>query len=135
MISISYIINLPGTGTFEVKSRASAKLRKKIKRARELRRRRELEKRTSEWSRSVEMTGGASGLIGAAGAPLLRLLAEESRLRSGLSTTLARSKFVPGHDRGQVLVDVAVALALGATSVAGAIGIMNQARALTGPLA
>jgi hypothetical protein len=79
------------------------------------------------------MTGGASGLVGAAGAPLLRLLAEESGLRGGLSAALVRSGFVPGHDRGQVLVDVAVALALGAASVAGAIGVMDQARAVTGP--
>jgi hypothetical protein len=51
---------------------------------------------------------------------LPRLLAEESGLRAGLAKALARSGFVPGHYRGQVLVDVAVALRLGATGVAGA---------------
>jgi hypothetical protein len=66
----------------------------------------------------LELTGGASGLIGAVGAPLLRLLAEESGLRAGLSKELTQSGFVPGHDRGQALIDVAVALGLGATSVA-----------------
>lgn len=79
------------------------------------------------------MTAGASGLVGAVGVPLLRLLAEELGLRGRLSAALARSGFVPGHDRGQVLVDVAVALGLGATSVAGAMGVMDQARAVTGP--
>jgi hypothetical protein len=51
-------------------------------------------------------------LIGAVGAPLLRLLAEKSGLREGLSAALGRLRpeFVPDHDRGQVLVDLAVAL-------------------------
>jgi hypothetical protein len=104
-------------------------LRKKIKRAIELKRRRRLEKRTSRWSRGLELTGGASGLIAAVGAPLLRLLAEESGLRAGLSKALTRSGFVPGHDRGQVLIDVAVALGLGATSVAGAVATLQQSQA------
>ncbi len=118
-----------GGGTFEVKRRTSARLRKKIKRASQLRRRRRLEERTSRWARGLELTGGASGLIAAAGAPLLRLLAEESGLRAGLSKALTRSGFVPGHDRGQVLIDVAVALGLGATSVGGAVDVLHQSLA------
>jgi Transposase DDE domain group 1 len=105
-------------------------LRKKIKRAVELKRRRRMEKRTSRWGQALEMTGGASGMIASAGAPLLRLLAEESGLRGGLSKTLCRSGFVPGHDRGQVLIDVAVALGLGATSVAGAVDVLRQSQAV-----
>jgi hypothetical protein len=105
-------------------------LRKKIKRATELKRRRRLGKRTSRWAQALELTGGASGLIASVGAPLLRLLAEESGLRAGLSKTLSRSGFVPGHDRGQVLIDVAVALGLGATSVAGAVAVLEQSRAV-----
>jgi DDE family transposase len=105
-------------------------LRKKIKRAIERNRRRRLEKRTSRWAQALEMTGGASGLIASAGAPLLRLLAEESGLRVGLSKTLSRSGFVPGHDRGQVLIDVAVALGLGATSVTGAVDVLRQSQAV-----
>jgi len=69
-------------------------------------------------------------LIAAAGAPLLRLLAESSGLRAGLSKALARPGFVPGHDRGQVLTDVAVALGLGATSVAGAVQVLQQSQAV-----
>lgn len=111
-----------------MKHRRPVKLRKKIKRAIERKRRRRLEKRTSRWSQGLELTGGASGLIGAVGAPLLRLLAEESGLRAGLSATLTRSGFVPGHDRGQVLVDVAIALALGAISVAGAVAALQQSQ-------
>jgi Transposase DDE domain group 1 len=103
-----------------VKNKPPAKLLKKIKRVREQRRRRKLEKRTSAWSRSLEMTGGATGLLDAAGVPLLRLLAEESGLRGGLSAALVVPGFLPGHDRGQVLIDMAIGLAMGATSVAGA---------------
>ncbi len=112
-----------------MKSRPPGKLRKKIKRATELKRRRRLQKRTSQWSHRLELTGGASGLIATAGAPLLRLLAEESELRAGLSKSLTRPGFFPGHDRGQVLIDVAVALALGATSVAGAVDVLRQSQA------
>jgi hypothetical protein len=104
-------------------------LRKKIKRAIERKRRRRLEKRTSRWSHRLELTGGASGLIGAVGAPLLRLLAEESGLRAALSTALTRPGFVPGHDRGQVLIDMAVALGLGATSVAAAVTTLQRSQA------
>jgi hypothetical protein len=105
-------------------------LRKKLKRAIERKRRRRLEKRTSRWSQRLELAGGASGLIPAVGAPLLRLLGEESGLRAGISTALARSGFVPGHDRGRVLLDVAVALGLGATSVAGAADLLRQSQAV-----
>ncbi|HKT00985.1 MAG TPA: IS1380 family transposase [Rugosimonospora sp.] len=103
---------------------------RKIKRAIERKRRRRLAKRTSAWSQGLELTGGACGLIGAVGAPLLRLLAEESGLRAALSGALTRSGFVPGHDRGQVLIDVAVALGLGATSVAGAVEVLRQSLAV-----
>jgi len=83
------------------------------------------------------MTTGASGLIGAVGAPLLRLLAERSGLRSGLSTALGRLRpdFIPEHDRGQVLIDVAVALGLGAVSVAGAANLLSASQAVLGQVA
>jgi hypothetical protein len=81
------------------------------------------------------MSGGARGLIGAVGVPLLRLLAEQSGLRAGLSAALARSGFVPGHDRGQILVDVAVALGLGAASVAGAIDVLHASLAMLATVA
>jgi hypothetical protein len=76
-------------------------------------------------------------LIGAVGAPLLRLLAERSGLRSGLSTVLGRLRpdFVPEHDRGQVLIDVAVALGLGAVSVAGATNLLSASQAVLGQVA
>jgi hypothetical protein len=126
---------LQGNGTFEVNNKTPARLLKKIKRARERRRRRKLENRTSAWSHGLEMTDGASGLVGAAGIPLLRLLAETSTLRGHLSKALVKPGFLPGHDRGQVLIDVATGLAMGATSARAAMETAAQASVVTGPIA
>jgi hypothetical protein len=81
----------------------------------------------------LEIAGSTSGLIPAAGVPLLRLLAEESGLRAGLSKALARNGFNPGHDRGQAVTDVAVALAHGACNVAAAARMLEQAQVVCGP--
>jgi hypothetical protein len=122
-------------GTFVVKRKTSVRLRKKNQRAKDLRRRRELEQRTTRWATSLDMAGSTSGLVPAAGVALLRLLAEESGLRAGLSKALTRNGFSPVHDRGQVLTDVAVALAHGARNVAGAAAVLRQARVVCGPTA
>lgn len=118
-----------------MKHRRSVKLRRRAQRATERKRRRRLEKRTAGWAHGLEVTGGARGLISAVGVPLLRLLAERSGLRAGLSAALTRSGFVPGHDRGQVLIDVAVALGLGAVSVAGAVGVLHASLAVLATVA
>jgi hypothetical protein len=112
-------------------------LRTKTARAKRLRRKRRVEQHASAWTRGLALTTGACGLIGAVGAALLRLLAERSGLRSGLSAVLGRLRpdFVPEHDRGQVLVDVAVALGLGAVSVAGAVDRLSISRAVLGQVA
>jgi hypothetical protein len=81
------------------------------------------------------MTGSAAGLIPAAGVPLLRLLAEQSGLRTGLSKALVRNGFSPGYDRGQVVTDVAVALAHGATNVAAAVDVLHCSSVVCGPTA
>ncbi|WP_204019185.1 IS1380 family transposase [Sphaerimonospora thailandensis] len=81
------------------------------------------------------MTDGASGLIPAAGVPLLRLLAETSGLRGHASAALTVPGFHPGHDRGQVLIDVAIGLAMGATSARAAMDTVASAAPATGPIA
>lgn len=81
------------------------------------------------------MTDGATGLVPAAGVPLLRLLAEESGVRGHASTALRVPAFHPGHDRGQVLVDVAIGLAMGATSVSAAMDTTAAASVVTGAVA
>src|SRR4051794_41667505 len=78
------------------------------------------------------MAGSTAGLIPAVGVPLLRLLAQESGLRAGLSKALQRKDFHPFHDRGQVVTDVAVALAHGATNVAAATTVLAQAEIVCG---
>lgn len=118
-----------------MKRRTSARLRRKNQRVKDLRRRRELEQRTTGGTASLDMAGSTSGLIPAAGVPQLRLLAEASGLRVGLSKALQRSDFHPVHDRGQVVTDAAVALAHGASNVAAAAGVLDQARVVCGPAA
>jgi hypothetical protein len=71
----------------------------------------------------------------AVGVPLLRLLAQESGLRAGLSKALQRKDFHPVHDRGQVVCDVAVAPAHGATNVAAATRMLADAQIACGPAA
>lgn len=126
---------LQENGTSTVKRTAPARLRRKIKRAGEQRRRRKLEKRTSAWSAGLEMTDGATGLVPAAGVPLIRLPAEESGARGHISKALLVPGFHPGHDRGQVLVDAAIGLAMGATSVSAAMDTTAAATVVTGAVA
>jgi hypothetical protein len=83
----------------------------------------------------LDLAGSTSGLIPATGVPLLRLLAEQSGLQAGLSKALARNGFNPVHDRGQVVTDVAVALAHGASNVAAAARTLQQAQVVCGPAA
>jgi len=59
----------------------------------------------------------AGGLIGHAGAVLLRKLADQCGLTSALGTALGRKGKFPLIDRGKALVSMAVAIALGARSM------------------
>jgi hypothetical protein len=67
---------------------------------------------------SIVVTTGGKGVASHVGARLLCDLADELGLRSGLSAAMAPTKQRRrGHDRGQVLVDLAVAIADGATAI------------------
>ena len=59
---------------------------------------------------------GRRGLIGHAGAVLLRKLADQCGLTSALGAALGRKGKFPLIDRGMALVSMAVAIALGATA-------------------
>jgi Transposase DDE domain group 1 len=64
------------------------------------------------------VTTGATGVVAHAGARLLSDLADELGLTGALNDAMAPTKKRRrGHDRGQVLVDLAVAIADGATSI------------------
>jgi hypothetical protein len=74
-------------------------------------------KRTS-WSTGLSVTSDGVGVVAHAGSVATRLLADRVGLTSELSKVMVRRNFVPGHDRGRVLTDVAVVLADGGEAIA-----------------
>jgi len=69
------------------------------------------------WDHALKVTAAGAGLVGHAGAVLLRKAADQSGLTSQLSAALRRKGTPPPLDRGLVLVSLAAAIALGATSM------------------
>ena len=90
-------------------------------------------KRTS-WSAGLSVTADGVGVVAHAGSVGLRLLADRVGLTDELSKAMARRLFVPVHDRGRVLVDVAVMLAGGGEAIADIDVLRHQAPVL-GPVA
>lgn len=72
----------------------------------------------TDWSKGLSVEVGGRGVVSHVGAALLRLLADRSGLTQALSATVARRGFVPGQDRGRVLVDLAVMIADGGEAIA-----------------
>ena len=69
----------------------------------------------------IVVTTGGQGVVSHAGARLLCELADDLGLTEALSAAMAPTKQRRrGHDRGQVLVDIAVAIANGATTLSDA---------------
>jgi hypothetical protein len=69
------------------------------------------------WDHALKVTADGKGLVGHAGAILLRKAADQLGLAAGLSAALLRKGTSPLLDRGTVLASLAVAIALGATSM------------------
>jgi hypothetical protein len=69
------------------------------------------------WDHALKVTAGGTGLIGHSGAVLLRKAADQAGLTAGLSAALRKKSELPLLDRGIVLVSMAAAIALGATSM------------------
>jgi Transposase DDE domain group 1 len=69
------------------------------------------------WDHALKVTAAGTGLVGHAGAILLRKAADQAGLTGQLSAALRRKGTSPLHDRGLALVSLAVAIALGATSM------------------
>lgn len=90
-------------------------------------------KRTS-WSTGLSVTDNGTGVVAHAGSVAVRLLADRTGLRSELSKALTRRSFTPVHDRGQVLVDVAVMLADGGEAIAD-IDVLRHQASVLGPVA
>ena len=71
----------------------------------------------NRWDHALKVTADGKGLVGHAGAILLRKAADQLGLTAGLSAALLRKGAAPLLDRGTVLASLAVAIALGATSM------------------
>jgi Transposase DDE domain group 1 len=69
------------------------------------------------WDHALKVTADGKGLVGHAGAILLRKAADQLGLTAGLSAALLRKGTSPLLDRGTVLASLAIAIALGATSM------------------
>jgi hypothetical protein len=71
----------------------------------------------NRWDHALKVTAEGTGLVGHAGAILLRKTADQAGLTGQLSTALSKKGTSPALDRGTVLVSLAAAIALGATSM------------------
>jgi hypothetical protein len=71
----------------------------------------------TRWDHRLKVTGEGEGLVGHAGAVLLRKLADQAGLTGALGSALVRAGKFLLIDRGIALVSMAVAIALGATSM------------------
>jgi hypothetical protein len=69
------------------------------------------------WDHALKVTADGAGLVGHAGAVLLRKAADQAGLTAQLSAALRKAGTSPQFDRGAVLVSMAVAIALGAASM------------------
>ncbi len=75
----------------------------------------------------AEVTGGGRGIVNHAGARLLTAMADRSGLTAGLSAAMAGTKVRRrGHDRGRVLVDLAVMLAGGGRRISDLATLRDQ---------
>jgi hypothetical protein len=69
------------------------------------------------WDHALKVTADGKGLVGHAGAILLRKAADQAGLTGQLSAALRKKGTSPLLDRGIVLASMAAAIALGATSM------------------
>jgi Transposase DDE domain group 1 len=72
--------------------------------------------KNTAWQQGLKVTGGGTGVVSHAGVALVRALADNTGLTSGLSKALAGSRLLI-HDRGRVLADLACAIADGGEAV------------------
>ena len=79
------------------------------------------------WDHALTVTADGNGLVGHAGGILLRKLADRCGLTAALGAALRRAGKFPQAGRGVALVSMAVAIALGATSMAGIALLAHQA--------
>jgi hypothetical protein len=71
----------------------------------------------SGWDHGLKVTDDGAGLAGHCGGVLLRKLADQCGLTAALDAALTRAGTFPQLSRGLVVVSMAIAIALGATSM------------------
>ena len=86
------------------------------------------------WSKDLRVTADGTGVVSHVGAALLRMLADRAGLTGALSAGLARRGRWPVHDRGRVLVDLAVMIADGGEAICD-IDVLRHQREVFGPVA
>jgi hypothetical protein len=87
------------------------------------------------WDRGLSVAATGRGLIGHAGAVLLRRCADLTRLTDRLEDVLPDGRAVNFPGRGTVLVQLVVALVLGATNLSGAEALLAHQAGVFGPAA
>ena len=90
--------------------------------------------KSNAWSSGLSVSADGTGVVSHVGSVALRLLADRVGLTGALSETLSRRRFTPRHDRGRVLVDLAVALADGGEAIAD-IDVLRHQGEIFGPVA
>lgn len=86
------------------------------------------------WSSGLSVSGDGTGVAPHAGSVAVRMLADQVGLTWHLPTALARRGFIPGHDRGRVLVDVATMVTARGEAIAD-IDTLRHQQGVLGPVA
>jgi hypothetical protein len=89
---------------------------------------------STAWSKDLRVTADGTGVVSHVGAALLRMLADRAGLTAALSGVLARTGWWPVHDRGRVLVDLAVMIADGGEAICD-IDVLRDQGEVFGPVA
>jgi hypothetical protein len=89
---------------------------------------------STAWSKDLRVTADGTGVVSHVGTALLRMLADRAGLTGALSAALARIGAFPVHDRGRVLVDLAVMIADGGEALCD-IDVLRHQREVFGPVA
>ena len=89
---------------------------------------------STAWSKDLRVTANGTGVVSHVGAALLRMLADRIGLTDAVSAGLARRGWWPVHDRGRVLVDLAVLIADGGEAICD-IDVLRHQSEVFGPVA
>ena len=89
---------------------------------------------STAWSKDLRVTADGTQVVSHVGTALLRMLADRAGLTGALSAALTRTGVFPVHDRGRVLVDLAVLIADGGEAICD-IDVLRHQGEVFGPVA